>query len=113
MQILLCPLISMGSHKNGRGSSAAASGGGPTDALYILYISHSICRTANLMGLQEGLAPSLKSEAYLMGSMRMVMRSDGSSMCSVLRVTLMVPPSSTAATSVSRGPTFARPYLCA
>ena len=81
--------------------------------MYILYIAHSICRAAKVMGLQGGLTPRLGSEAYLMGSMRMVMRSDGSSMCSVLRVTLTVPPSSTAATSVSRGPTFARPYLCA
>jgi hypothetical protein len=72
---------------------------------------HSIWRVARVMGLQQVLAPSLGAEAHLMGSMRMVMRLDGSSMCSVLSVTLTVPPSSTAATSVSRGPTFARPYL--
>ncbi len=32
-------------------------------------------------------------------------------MCSVVTVTSMVPPSSTAATSAIRGPIFARPYL--
>ena len=32
-------------------------------------------------------------------------------MCSVVTVTSMVPPSSTAATSAIRGPMFARPYL--
>lgn len=52
-----------------------------------------------------------RSDSHRMGSMRIVVRSEGSSMCSVVTVTSMVPPSSTAATSAIRGPIFARPYL--